>query len=275
MAKKLQWNRNYSESYLVDRELNKLSFAQHGLLKIINDILWTQTDEPGKYIIKGRPGTLDELLADTKRYAHGSMRDRRRTTDRHLGRFFNANLLAHDEHQTIYSPFILKEIKKHEDAVTRGKKGGSPLLNPQDNPQDNQGVKPREDKRERRGEENKKNIIFQENILGKSFQNNPPTRFRLRDYQNEVLNKLEGHPHNSDHPAIRVLYRIAEYVPENVVHAALEATQDQRLRNLSDSDNHNHNLTAYYLATVRNMCHEKGIQTEINWKETNENKEAV
>jgi hypothetical protein len=130
MGKKLLWNRNYSEKYLVDRALNQLSFAEHGLLKIINDILWSQTDRPGYYIVDKSQGTWEELMADAKRYAHGSLRNTRRTHDRHVKALLRARALAQDRHGTIYSPFIVREIKLNKLREKQGKRGGNPSLTP-------------------------------------------------------------------------------------------------------------------------------------------------
>jgi hypothetical protein len=49
------------------------------------------------------------------------------------------------------------------------------------------------------------------------------------------------------------------------VEAALQATQDERLRLIARPRPHIF-LTAYYLATVRNMCREQGVHVPVRWK---------
>ena len=61
----------HSDRYLADREYNQLSLAEHGTMNIINNILRTQTDMPGVYIICGRTGTMDELV---KHHISGQMK---------------------------------------------------------------------------------------------------------------------------------------------------------------------------------------------------------
>ncbi len=102
---------------------------------------------------------------------------------------------------------------------------------------------------------------------------------QLRDYQVEVLDKLEGHPWRTDtstHPQAGLFYMLALHAPVQV-EAALQATQDQRLRNLNnfvlmpDTKSYRmggvYNFTKYYLATVRNMCREQGVTVPVRWKQ--------
>jgi hypothetical protein len=93
----------------------------------------------------------------------------------------------------------------------------------------------------------------------------------LKFYQVEVLDKLEGKPWRAPgdepHPQAGLFYVLALHAPVQV-EAALQATQDQRQRNLYDGmAKHVKNLGAYYLATVRNMCREQNIHVPVRWKQ--------
>lgn len=102
----------------------------------------------------------------------------------------------------------------------------------------------------------------------KRHQKNPPgLAHRLKDYQVEVVNKCEGRIGHDDHPSAGLFYRIGEEVPSEIVKQALAQMQDKRQDRLADDDRPKvRNLRAYYIATVREMCRERGVETSINWK---------
>ncbi len=101
---------------------------------------------------------------------------------------------------------------------------------------------------------------------------------QLRDYQVEVLDKLEGRPWRTDtstHPQAGLFYKLALHAPVQV-EAALQATQDRRLQEVTAWLNNptkrecplgRTNYTPYYLATVRNMCREQGVTVPVRWKQ--------
>ena len=130
MGKKLQWHKTYSDRYLVDREIIRLSFAEHGLLNVINCILRTQTNRVGCYIIRGRIGTLDELIDDAKRYAHKSRRGRNDVHRHAAMTLLSAHLLEQDEDGMIYSPYICQEVAENKVNEIHGRLGGNPGLTP-------------------------------------------------------------------------------------------------------------------------------------------------
>lgn len=87
---------------------------------------------------------------------------------------------------------------------------------------------------------------------------NPPTEIdHLVDYQTEVLNKLDG-TNGRDRRDRGSLLLLARHVPRAIIHAALEATQDARLRSLSRDQPPIH-PARYYLATARVICAEQGV----------------
>ncbi|MHC4622099.1 MAG: hypothetical protein ACYTEQ_30550, partial [Planctomycetota bacterium] len=223
MGKKLHWTKNYASGYLADKELTKLSFAGHGMLKIINDILWDQTDELGKYVTGGYPGTREDLISDAKQYAIRSRRERNDNTMRTLSELFSVGALAQDEGGLIFSPFILKEVDKSQLKEKCGKRGGNPSLSNEDNQTKTPVVNPRVRDRVR------------DRVRGKNLhcRNTVPDAeaFKLRDYQTEVLNKIVGRLPFEEHPKVGLLWKIGKEGGRQLVMAALGAMQDARNRN--------------------------------------------
>ncbi|GAG09052.1 unnamed protein product, partial [marine sediment metagenome] len=253
------WTKNYAGGYLADKELTKLSFAGHGLLKIINDILWDQTDELGKYVTRGYPGTRADLVSDAKQYAMKSRRGHHDSTIRTLTELFSVGALVQDESGLIFSPFILKEVEKSQLKEKCGQKGGNPSLSSVDNqPQpavDNLRVRVRDRDRER---ERDKNLHCRRSVPDAEA-------FELRDYQSEVLNKCVGRYPFEEHPKVGLLWKIGKEGGRQLVMYALAAVQDARNNNANPDRETVGDLEAYYFATVRNMFAEQGIETTINW----------
>jgi hypothetical protein len=157
MGKKLHWHKTFSDRYLADRETVKLSLAQHGLLHIINCILRTQTDHPGRYIIRGRIGTLSELTNDALMYAHGSHKAPKISVTSHIHRLLAAHLIEQDPDGLLYSPYICQEVAESKVNEVRGRLGGNPALCKPDNPP----LKPekkREEKKRREGKPDAENV---------------------------------------------------------------------------------------------------------------------
>ncbi|MCP4898856.1 MAG: hypothetical protein GY906_17940 [bacterium] len=149
MGKKLHWNKTYSDRYLADRELNQLTFLEHGLLQIINCILRTQTDRVGCYIIRDRIGTREELIKHARRHAHGSHKMRDDVAMMGLCTLTTAALLEQDVDGMIYSPYICEEVAESKINTIRGKLGGSPRLSTPVNPP----LKPEKKRRDKKREE--------------------------------------------------------------------------------------------------------------------------
>ena len=255
MGKKIKWTRNFSEQYLVDRAFNQLSFAEHGMLKIATDLLWTQTDEPGKYIINGRPGTQDELIADLKRYATGSRASHKRDNSRAIARLLSGRGLAIDKDGIIVSPFILSELETSHLQQLRGEQGGNPGLSGKNN-RDKRGVNPTE--QDSTEQNNTTTVIIRQEAP-------PATAYPLADYEREVLNKCVGRNPMAEHPKAGLLLLIARHVPQEYVMEALSATQDARNNNLNPDAKHIKDLERYYFGTIKRMCREHNIETPIKW----------
>ena len=257
MGKKLHWTKNYAGGYLADKELTKLSFAGHGLLKIINDILWDQTDELGKYVTRGYPGTRADLISDAKQYAIRSQRQRNDHTMTTLSQLFSVGALVQDESDLIFSPFILKEVEKSQLKEKCGQKGGNPSLSSVDNQTKLAVVNPRVRDRDRERDRDK-NLHCRRSVPDAEA-------FKLRDYQSEVLNKCVGRLPFEEHPKVGLLWKIGKEGGRQLVMAALAAMQDARNNNANPEMETVSDLEAYYFATVRNMFAEQQIETTINW----------
>lgn len=80
----------------------------------------------------------------------------------------------------------------------------------------------------------------------------------LVDYQTEVLNKLDGVRTATERKDRPTLLAIARHVPRSIVHAALEATQDARLRAIGAKQVSH---AAYFVAGVKTRCAQAGIQS--------------
>jgi hypothetical protein len=80
----------------------------------------------------------------------------------------------------------------------------------------------------------------------------------LVDYETEVLNKLDGVMSVTERKDRPTLLLIARHAPRSIIHAALEATQDARLRAL-DHEHHGVTHAAYFVAGVKRRCEAAGI----------------
>ena len=157
MGKKLHWHKTFSDRYLADREVIQLNLAEHGLLHIINCILRTQTDSPGRYIIRGRIGSTLELLKDVRMYAQGQRKVPRNNTPKYMAKCLTnvvqSHLLEIDNDGMIYSPYICQEVAESKVNELRGKLGGNPALAKGVNPP----LKPEKKRREKKREEDNRN----------------------------------------------------------------------------------------------------------------------
>ena len=122
----------HSDRYLADREYNQLSLAEHGTMNIINNILRTQTDMPGVYIICGRTGTMDELVKHVLRHAHKSATVGARYCESTVRVLVQRHIVEVDSTGIISSPYICKEVSQSKISQIKGRLGGNPRLTPQE-----------------------------------------------------------------------------------------------------------------------------------------------
>ena len=130
MATKFHWHKMHSDRYLADREYNQLSLAEHGTMNIIHNILRTQTDIPGVYIICGRPGTRDELAKHVLRHANRSRARGVLYVNCVVTVLVLRHILEVDSVGIISSPYICKEVAQSKIGQIRGRLGGNPGLTP-------------------------------------------------------------------------------------------------------------------------------------------------
>lgn len=90
--------------------------------------------------------------------------------------------------------------------------------------------------------------------------NSPAEIDRLVDYQTEVLNKLDGITTITERADRGTLLLIARHVPPSIVHAALEATQDARLRAL-DGELKRVSHARYFVDGIKRRCSSASIAT--------------
>jgi hypothetical protein len=96
--------------------------------------------------------------------------------------------------------------------------------------------------------------------------NNPPAEAeKLVFYMQEVLNKCAKRSPKANHPKQNFLKAIAKQVPRYLIMQALGAMQDARQQNLNPETKYIKNLDAYFFNTLRNMCEEHKIITDMNW----------
>ncbi len=160
MGTKYHWHKMHSDRYLADREYNQLSLAEHGTMNIIHNILRTQTDIPGMYIINGRAGTRDELVKHVLRHAHGSSRVGARLAHSTLTVLIQHAIIDTDNTGMLCSPYICNEVAQNKINQIRGRLGGNPRLTPPVNPP----VKAEK----RREEKNKKKEVTTSSVSGGS-----------------------------------------------------------------------------------------------------------
>jgi hypothetical protein len=91
--------------------------------------------------------------------------------------------------------------------------------------------------------------------------------FRLRSLIGEKLSLLDGHRYARVHPSAGLHYMIGLHVPEAVIMEALGKTNDAVMNATGAGDDRRPvvNASAYFTATVRELCRERGIATPIHW----------
>jgi hypothetical protein len=100
-----------------------LIFREHGVFLIASCILWTETDEPGRYIIKGKKKTMLEFAQHIARFAQQNRYNRTPTKQvvNVLLRCCQDAVIEVLNDGTIQCPHILKQLELSKKRAEAGK----------------------------------------------------------------------------------------------------------------------------------------------------------
>jgi hypothetical protein len=123
MGSNLPWFKWYGRQYIADSIQRGWGEREHATYLIASCILWTETDEPGRYIIKGKAGSMTDFAQQIARICPANEGDRIPTQ-----RVVNT-LRTLSEHRVIYTsksgviecPFILKQLELSKKRAEAGK----------------------------------------------------------------------------------------------------------------------------------------------------------
>jgi hypothetical protein len=164
LATKLRWFKWYGSHYLSERKTKALTLRDHGVYIIASCILWTQTDEIGRYIVNRKPGTLLDFARTISDYVVSGKRRNTQQVVNGLRTLCDAGLIEISEDGLISCPHILKQLAETRVAQYCGRKGGNPELNPTDPSMDKPPVKLEKIRKEK----NKKKEVTTSSVSGGS-----------------------------------------------------------------------------------------------------------
>jgi len=98
----------YSLEYLSEAEQTRLDLFDHGLLYVVNEVIWEIGDEPGKFIAEGVPGDRDDVLDTIHQIYPNLSKEDPDEVKKSFARLLEAGALTVDsEDGAICSPFVL------------------------------------------------------------------------------------------------------------------------------------------------------------------------
>lgn len=120
MGKKILWYRRYAAQTMADEKVARLTIFQRGVLGIVWDLLYTQTDEPGRFIQDGKPWSQDRIVRAVKAV---SATDQCRISYISVAyaRLIDTGLVRVADDGTHYSPRILHEVERSRLAARGGR----------------------------------------------------------------------------------------------------------------------------------------------------------
>jgi hypothetical protein len=120
MGRKLHWFKMWSDQYLADEKLRRISLPAHGAYNICLNLLRTQVDRPGFFVIRGKPLTVREISSLLSFY-HLSTKTRLKVRIMWVSELLDVGLLSVDQSGVIYSPRIVEELETSEAAQIGGR----------------------------------------------------------------------------------------------------------------------------------------------------------
>lgn len=286
------WSKFWDADYLADAKLNQLSFRARGIVHVLWAFSRTQTDEVGVLTVGGKSLTSAQYVDLMCRVSAVDVRTRRDYIWSWVCEALSSGCFQQREDGAWYSPRIVREAQESEKLSTYGRKGAAKTnrrftrYNRVEAAATPAAMAAAEAAAEAAGrsEEEKKRYTTTNVGVGKDSpatpssdrspepqpekpdrqlrrHTNPPAEIdRLIDYQTEVLNKLDGITTITERADRGTLLLIARHVPPSIVHAALEATQDARLRAL-DGEHKRVSHARYFTDGVKRRCLSAGIQS--------------
>jgi len=126
VAYKLRWFKWYGTDYLKDSINRGWGYREHGVFLIASCILWTETDEPGRYILKGKPGTMTDFARHIARFCSANRYSRTPTqvAVNVLRRCCEEAVMKTTKQGVIECPHILNQLELSKKRADAGKKRG-------------------------------------------------------------------------------------------------------------------------------------------------------
>jgi hypothetical protein len=120
MGRKLHWFKMWSDQYLADEKLRRISLPAHGAYNLCLNLLRTQVDRPGFFVIRGKPLTVREIASLLSLY-HLNTKTRFDVRIMWVSELLDVGLLRESDTGVIYSPRIVEELETSEAAQIGGR----------------------------------------------------------------------------------------------------------------------------------------------------------